>query len=140
MIDMQHDPVSSGDSGTRPSDGPLSGRVGLVTGGSRGIGLACAMELGRLGMTVVISATRQETVDSGLAALRESGVRRADGHVADVCDQRSSIAGVTEGREVESGLGEEPVEEAGPVLHSPKPGLHRRGRDAWHDWIGFAWK
>jgi ketoreductase len=88
MIDMQHDPVSSGDSGTRPSDGPLSGRVGLVTGGSRGIGLACAMELGRLGMTVVISATRQETVDRGLAALRESGVRRAGGHVADVCDQR----------------------------------------------------
>lgn len=39
---------------------------------------------------------------------------------------RCSIAEVTEGREVEPGLGEEPVEEGGPVLHSPEPGLHQR--------------
>lgn len=65
---------------------PLTGRVALVTGGSRGIGLACAIELGRLGATVVISATTQETCDKGLAQLRESGIAHADGHVADVRD------------------------------------------------------
>lgn len=84
MTDTRHTPASPSDSGP----GPLSGRVGIVTGGSRGIGLACATELGRLGMAVVISATRKETVEAGLAALSESGVRRADGHVADVRDER----------------------------------------------------
>lgn len=71
-----------------PSEGPLSGRVALVTGGSRGIGLACAAELGRLGATVVISATTPETAHKGRAVLRESGVPRVQGQVADVRDQR----------------------------------------------------
>jgi ketoreductase len=37
---------------------------------------------------VVISATSPENAHHGLAVLRESGVRRVDGHVADVRDQR----------------------------------------------------
>jgi len=37
------------------------------------------------------------------------------------------MVGVTEGCEVESGAGEEAVEEAGPVLHSLEPGLDQRG-------------
>jgi ketoreductase len=37
---------------------------------------------------VVISATNPENAHQGFAALRESGVRRVDGHVADVRDQR----------------------------------------------------
>jgi ketoreductase len=69
-------------------DGPLAGRVALVTGGSRGIGLACAGELGKLGATVVVSATSKENVDEGLAALRESGIRQVDGHVTDVRDRQ----------------------------------------------------
>jgi hypothetical protein len=40
---------------------------------------------------------------------------------------RSSILGVTEGYEVEPGSGEEALEEAGPVLHPPQPGLDQRG-------------
>jgi ketoreductase len=71
-----------------PSDGPLTGRVALVTGGSRGIGFACAAELGRLGATVVVSATTAETAQKGLAALRETGAHRVEGQVADVRDQR----------------------------------------------------
>jgi hypothetical protein len=39
--------------------------------------------------------------------------------------KRSSKA---EGIEVESGLGQEAVEEAAPVLHPPEPGLHQRGQ------------
>src|SRR5258708_27810149 len=35
--------------------------------------------------------------------------------------------GVTEGCEVESGAGEEAVEEAGPVLHPFQPGLYQGG-------------
>ena len=30
------------------------------------------------------------------------------------------------GREVESGLGKEALQKAGPVLHPPEPGLHQR--------------
>ncbi|MBW0011401.1 MAG: SDR family NAD(P)-dependent oxidoreductase, partial [Pseudonocardiales bacterium] len=81
------DSSTLGCAGDLPSDGPLTGRVALVTGGSRGIGLACAAELGRLGATVVVSATSRETAYKGLAALRESGVHRVDGQVADVRDQ-----------------------------------------------------
>ena len=39
-----------------------------------------------------------------------------------------SIAGVTEGLEIESCLGEEPVEQPGPVLHAPELGLDKRGQ------------
>jgi ketoreductase len=88
VIDMHTDLSTVERASDLSSDGPLSGRVALVTGGSRGIGLACAAELGKLGATVVVSATNPENADQGLAALRESGVRRVEGHVADVRDQR----------------------------------------------------
>jgi hypothetical protein len=35
------------------------------------------------------------------------------------------MVGVTQ---VEPGLGQEAVEEAGPVLHPPEPGLHQRSQ------------
>jgi NAD(P)-dependent dehydrogenase (short-subunit alcohol dehydrogenase family) len=85
---VRRTPPDSAPLGELSWDGPLSGRVALVTGGSRGIGLACAAELGRLGATVVVTATSPETARQGLAALRESGVPRAQGQVADVRDQR----------------------------------------------------
>jgi ketoreductase len=87
VIGMPTESSTLGCAGEAPSDSPLTTRVALVTGGSRGIGLACAAELGRLGATVVISATTPETAHKGLAALRESGVHRLDGHAADVRDQ-----------------------------------------------------
>jgi ketoreductase len=88
VIDTQANSSTMPRTSDVPSDGPLTGRVALVTGGSRGIGLSCAAELGRLGATVVVSATTPETARQGLAALRETGVHRAEGLVADVRDQR----------------------------------------------------
>jgi len=41
--------------------------------------------------------------------------------------KRSSIAKVTEGREVEPGSGEEALDEAGLVLHPSEPGLREGG-------------
>ena len=38
---------------------------------------------------------------------------------------------VTEGREVESGLGQEALQEAGLVLHPPEPGLDQHGQLAY---------
>jgi ketoreductase len=68
---------------------PLDGKVALVTGGTRGIGRANAAALGELGAAVVITGTSEETVDGGLRALKDTGLARVSGRVADVRDQNS---------------------------------------------------
>ena len=51
----------------------LEGRVALVTGGSRGIGFACARALAREGCRVAISARSPETLDTAVKRLAEGG-------------------------------------------------------------------
>jgi len=53
--------------------GILAGRVALVTGASRGIGRAIALELGRLGATVVGTATTESGAQSVTDALAAAG-------------------------------------------------------------------
>jgi len=60
-----------------PSDRPLAGRVGVVTGASSGIGAATARALAAAGMTVVL------------------GARRAD-RLAAVCDEIRAAGGVAD--------------------------------------------
>jgi len=55
----------------------ISGKIALVTGGSRGLGLACAERLGQEGCKVVIAARDPERLDRAIARLREQG---ADAH------------------------------------------------------------
>jgi NAD(P)-dependent dehydrogenase (short-subunit alcohol dehydrogenase family) len=52
---------------------PLDGRVALVVGGSRGIGLGAARSLGRDGALVTICSLR-EHLDEGVAALAAAGI------------------------------------------------------------------
>ena len=52
----------------------LSGQLALVTGASRGIGRAIALELGRQGATVVGTATSETGAQAISAALAEAGV------------------------------------------------------------------
>ncbi|HEX4580120.1 MAG TPA: SDR family NAD(P)-dependent oxidoreductase, partial [Candidatus Dormibacteraeota bacterium] len=63
----------------------LAGRRALVTGGSKGIGLAIAEELVAEGVDVAICARNEAEVDAAAARLRASG-RRVHAQTADVTD------------------------------------------------------
>ena len=72
----------------------LSGRVAVVTGGSRGIGRATVLRLAELGVHVVINYSRQEAAAEAVAgAARELGVEaitvRAD--VTQMADARRLV-------------------------------------------------
>src|SRR5688572_15831754 len=70
----------------------LSGKIALVTGGSRGIGRACAIALAREGADVVISYTsNEEAAKSTIATIEQGGgkasARRFDVGDADACKE-----------------------------------------------------
>ena len=52
----------------------LSGRVALITGGSRGLGLQMAEALGEMGAQVVLTARKQPELDQASAHLRAQGL------------------------------------------------------------------
>jgi 3-oxoacyl-[acyl-carrier protein] reductase len=53
----------------------LDGQIALVTGASRGIGQACALELGKMGATVIGTATSQGGADAISQYLAAAGVK-----------------------------------------------------------------
>jgi len=71
----------------------LDGKVALVTGASRSIGLAIAKGLAKAGATVVGTATTQKGADGITEYLKEMGVLGA-GIVMDVSSGESVVAGI----------------------------------------------
>lgn len=63
----------------------LDGKRAFVPGGSRGIGLGCAVALAEAGAHVVIAARGQAAVEDAVAQMREAGLS-ADGIGLDVTD------------------------------------------------------
>lgn len=63
----------------------LQGKIALVTGATRGIGRAIALELGKAGATVAGTATTQAGAETISQALAEAGVKGA-GFVLNVTD------------------------------------------------------
>lgn len=68
----------------------IEGKVALVFGGSKGIGLGCAHEFAREGCLTVIAARTQSNIDVAVSEIREAG-GRAVGVSAD-CTSKDGIA------------------------------------------------
>jgi gluconate 5-dehydrogenase len=60
----------------------LQGRVALVTGGSRGLGLQMAEALGEMGARLALTARKKDELDAAVAHLKERGIEAT----AWVCD------------------------------------------------------
>jgi len=69
-----------------PSIFDLEGRTALVTGSTRGLGLAAALALGQAGADIVVNGRSDETIAAAVAELTRKGVRAA-GCRFDVTDQ-----------------------------------------------------
>jgi gluconate 5-dehydrogenase len=67
----------------------LSGRVALVTGGSRGLGLEIAQGLGEAGARVMISARRADWLGPAADELRAAGID-CEAELADVSNPREA--------------------------------------------------
>ena len=80
----------------------LDQKIALVTGASRGIGRAIALELGRLGATVVGTATTQVGADGILEYLKAANIKGA-GRVLEVSEQ-SQVDGLVSDIEKDFGI------------------------------------
>lgn len=81
----------------------LEGRTALVTGGTQGIGLACASELAGLGCHVLICARTPADVERVVGELRAKGGGAVDGVVADVSNTAGVEKAVAEARRLFGG-------------------------------------
>src|SRR3989337_1284499 len=61
----------------------LSGRVALVTGGSRGLGLQMAEALGEMGAKVAITARKKDELEQAASHLKKQGIDAAS-YVCDI--------------------------------------------------------
>jgi 3-oxoacyl-[acyl-carrier protein] reductase len=73
----------------------LDNEIALVTGASRGIGMAIALELGRQGATVIGTATSNDGADKVSEVLKAEGLK-GRGLVLNVTDQSSIDSALTE--------------------------------------------
>ena len=104
--------------------------VALVTGASRGIGKAIALELGRQGMIVVGTATTESGADSISAYLGEHGIK-GRGFAANVADD-DSVSKLVEAVNAEFGVPTVLVNNAGITRDNL---LLRMKSEEWSDVI-----
>lgn len=72
----------------------LGGKVVLITGGSKGIGLACAQAFAREGARVAIVSRSSENLQAAKALLEDAGYA-VHIHVADLCDAAAAQMAVS---------------------------------------------
>src|ERR1700744_2990653 len=71
----------------------LAGSTAVVTGGSKGMGLAIAQTLAAEGASVAVMARGAEALDAAVASLRDAGAPDAVGISVDMSDADSIAAG-----------------------------------------------
>ena len=69
----------------------LTGRVALVTGASRGLGVAMATALAEAGARVVVTSTRQDEIERSAAAIAATTGRDVVGVAGDVSSEDDSV-------------------------------------------------
>jgi 3-oxoacyl-[acyl-carrier protein] reductase len=85
-----------------PTYPDLAGKVAVVTGGSKGIGAATCVLLGRNGARVAVGGRDRETIDAVAGRTREAGAAQAVGVAAD-CTTQEGVARLRERVEAELG-------------------------------------
>jgi NAD(P)-dependent dehydrogenase (short-subunit alcohol dehydrogenase family) len=81
MVDARTPPARSG----KPEElFDMSGRVALITGGSRGLGREMALAFARFGADVMIASRKQDSCDATAEEIRRSTGRRAIGRACHV--------------------------------------------------------
>jgi len=108
----------------------LQGKVALVTGASRGIGQAIALELGRQGAIVIGTATSASGAERIAETLKSNGID-GTGLVLDVCSD-DSVAATLESLQKQFGQPAILVNNAGITRDNL---MLRMKDDEWHDVI-----
>ena len=109
----------------------LEGKIVLITGGSKGIGFACATAFAAEGSRIAICSRSQENIDRAL-----SNLPKAIGFAVDLRDAQAASALI---ETVEASLGpvDVLVNSAGAARQAPLDELRRMGVDyAQGYWIG----
>jgi NAD(P)-dependent dehydrogenase (short-subunit alcohol dehydrogenase family) len=104
----------------------LKGRVALITGGSRGLGLQMAEALGEMGARLALTARKKDELDGAVAHLKALGIEAA----AFVCDlgKREQVAPMIEGVLAKLGRIDILVNNAGATWGAP---AEDHPLDAW---------
>jgi gluconate 5-dehydrogenase len=110
----------------------LSGRVAVVTGGSRGLGLQIAEALGEMGAQVAITARKQDELDGAVAHLAKLGIAAR----AFACDlgKRETIPGLFDRILAAYGRLDILVNNAGAVWAAP---AEDHPLEAWDKLVGL---
>jgi 3-oxoacyl-[acyl-carrier protein] reductase len=110
----------------------LQGKVAVVTGGSRGIGLETATRLAASGASVGIAARGQDAVDDAVAAIRAAG-GRAVGVAADATSLEATER-LRDRIESELGVAEFVAAFAGSGRARPGP-VYELSEEDWHSTV-----
>src|SRR6266849_5478049 len=104
----------------------LSGRVAIVTGGSRGLGLQIAEALGEMGAKLALTARKKDELDHAVAHLAKHGIA-AQAYVCDI-GKRDSIPPVFDRMLAQFGRVDILVNNAGATWGAP---AEDHPLDAW---------